>query len=157
MPFVFLLFVAMPIIEIWVLIEVGSQIGVFNTIALVVVTALVGTAMLRAQGLAVLQRVRSQMAANQLPAVEMIEGLMLVVGGALLLTPGFVTDFFGFLCLIPPTRAALAKSAARRFVVQGFASGPSQSYQSHTFRDRQTPPRGSEINQTIEGEFRREE
>ena len=152
MPFVFLLFVVMPIIEIWVLIEVGTKIGVLNTIALVIVTAVVGTAMLRAQGLAVLNRVRTQMASNQLPAVEMIEGLLLVVGGALLLTPGFVTDVFGFLCLIPTTRAAIARAAARRFTIQGFTASQTYSRTTH----HATRHSGTSSN-TIEGEYRRED
>ncbi len=152
MPFVFLLFVIIPVVEIWVLIEVGSKIGVFNTIALVVLTAVVGTAMLRAQGLAVLTRVRTQMAANQLPAVEMIEGILLVVGGALLLTPGFVTDTFGFLCLIPQTRSAFARATASRFSVQGFAAG--QTAQTHTRHERSAR---QSVNHTIEGEYHRED
>ena len=153
MPFVFLLFVVMPIIEIWVLIEVGSRVGVFNTVLLVILTAVIGTMMLRAQGLAILNRVRSQMASNQLPAREMLEGVFLVFGGALLLTPGFVTDTVGFLCLIPATRAMMASALSSRFSVR--ASGAYQAHQTHhRVHSAQRSNNGSD---TIEGEYRRED
>ena len=152
MPLVFLLFLMMPILEIWVLIEVGSKIGGLNTIGLVILTAIIGTLMLRSQGLSMLARVRQQMAANQLPAAEIFEGLFMVVGGALLLTPGFLTDAVGFLCLIPVTRQLAARFLLARFVVRGYTSGvgagPRPGAHSRS-------PRSA--GDAIEGEYRREE
>ncbi|MEM7291812.1 MAG: FxsA family protein [Pseudomonadota bacterium] len=148
MPFLFLLFIVMPIIEIAVLIEVGSKIGVFNTIGLVILTAIVGTMMLRNQGLSMLTRVREQMSANQVPAMEILEGMFLVIGGALLLTPGFVTDAIGFLCLIPVTRAFMARALINRFHVTGAGAAHTHHY------GRRGPV---QKNHTIEGDFHRED
>ena len=103
----FLLFLLVPLIEIYFLIQVGSVIGAIPTIALVVFTGLLGAMLLRFQGLATLQRTRMTMAQGQLPAMEMMEGVLLLFSGALLLTPGFVTDAIGFAFLIPPLRRAV--------------------------------------------------
>ncbi len=151
MPLIFILFIAVPIVEIWVLIEVGSSIGVLNTLLLVILTAVIGTVMLRLQGLSILTRVRSQLAANQLPASEMLEGVFLLVGGALLLTPGFVTDAIGFLCLLPVTRAMVVRAMVERFSVRGYTSPPPDGERIHAGRFREVD------SNTIEGEYRREE
>ncbi len=98
------LFVLVPIVEMWILIEVGSQIGALPTIALVVLTATVGLSLLKRQGLATLLSARRKMDHGAIPASELVNGVMIAVGGALLLTPGFVTDTLGFLLLIPQTR-----------------------------------------------------
>jgi len=127
MPYLLLLFIAMPIIEIAMFIQVGGQIGLFSTLAIVVLTAVVGTAMLQRQGRATLARARERLGSGEMPAQEMLEGLLLVVGGVLLLTPGFVTDAFGFACLIPPSRRWLAKQLSARsigVVVGGGVGGP---------------------------------
>lgn len=117
MPFFLLLFIVMPIVEIAVLLRVGSAIGWLPTLAIVVLTAVIGTTMLRQQGLATLAKARERMGRGEMPASQMIEGLILMVGGALLLTPGFVTDAFGFACLIPPSRAAIASYIKKRGVM----------------------------------------
>ena len=114
MKLLFLLFVVLPIAEIMLLIEVGSNIGTLNTAALVVLTALVGSVMLRQQGLSTLFRAREQIDRGALPLQEMIEGICLAVGGTLLITPGFITDFIGFACLIPITRQWLVKAVVSR-------------------------------------------
>lgn len=93
------------------------MIGVFPTILIVITTAVIGTALLRQQGLATLQRSQQRMAQGALPAQEMIEGLALVFGGALLLTPGFVTDALGLLCLIPVTRQIVVRWLLKRFSI----------------------------------------
>src|SRR5690606_19661020 len=102
--YLFLLFVLTPIVEMWVLIKVGGVIGALPTIGLVLLTAVIGLALLRMQGFATLLRARQKMEEGQLPAKELVEGIFLAVGGALLLTPGFVTDALGFACLLPGTR-----------------------------------------------------
>lgn len=114
MPILLLLFVLVPIVEIALLLRVGSAIGWFSTLLAVVFTAVLGTWMLRQQGLRTLAAARGRLDAGQLPATELLEGLVLVFGGALLLTPGFVTDAIGFACLIPPSRAWLAARVAQR-------------------------------------------
>ncbi len=114
MPYLFLLFVLMPIIEIAVLIKVGGAIGGWTTIGIVILTAVIGTFMLRQQGMATLNRAQMRMQQGEMPAQQIIEGLLLLVGGVLLLTPGFITDFFGFCTLIPISRQFLANQLAKR-------------------------------------------
>ena len=93
----------------------GNLIGAPWTIALVVLTALVGAWLVRLQGLSALNRVRESAARGELPAIELLEGLFLLAAGALLLTPGFFTDIVGFACLTPPLRRLLIRLAVRRF------------------------------------------
>jgi UPF0716 protein FxsA len=107
MPLLFILFIIVPVIEIYLFIKVGGLIGALPTVGIVLLTAVVGAWMLRQQGLSTLGRVQSQLEAGALPAAEVLEGIVLLVGGALLLTPGFFTDVIGFLCLIPATRKAM--------------------------------------------------
>ncbi|ROR29599.1 FxsA family protein [Inmirania thermothiophila] len=129
----FLLFTLLPLAEIYVLIRVGGWIGAGWTVLGVVGTAVLGVALLRAQGLATLARAHRALERGELPALELLEGAVLVVAGALLLTPGFITDTLGFLCLVPPLRRELL----RRFLAS-----------------RTLPPQGPVV---IEGEFRRED
>lgn len=112
----FLLFTAVPIAEIYLLIKVGGEIGALPTIGLVLLTAFVGAGLIRLQGMATLARARASMEQNIMPVGAMFDGLCLLVAGALLLTPGFVTDTFGFLLLIPPFRRMIARILAARLV-----------------------------------------
>jgi len=161
------LFIVMPIVEMTILIKVGTVIGALNTIGLVLLTAVIGAALLRQQGLATLLRANQRLNSGELPAKEVAEGLILAVGGALLLTPGFVTDTIGFLCLIPGSRHWLAAQALKRMVVTGKTSsftftagqrGPFDGQGPFGGRDspfgRQNPfDRNDDI---IEGEYRDE-
>lgn len=105
MPLLLLsLFIAMPLVEIGVFIEVGSAIGLWPTLGAIVLTAIVGSALIRHQGLAIFGQARESFAAGQLPVREIFEGICLLLAGAFLLTPGFVTDGLGALLLIPPFR-----------------------------------------------------
>ncbi len=117
------LFLVVPLVEIYVLIQIGSQVGALPTVALCVGTALAGAALLRTQGLSTLLRVQKMVEAGELPAVEVLEGAVLLVSGALLLTPGFVTDAIGFACLVPPLRRAAVLRWLERRVVGGAARG----------------------------------
>ena len=101
MRFLFILFIAMPILEMLVLIKVGGLIGALPTVGLVLLTAVVGMSLLRQQGPSTLARAQDKMRHGGMPAKEMVEGIFLAVGGALLLTPGFITDFIGFCCFFP--------------------------------------------------------
>jgi UPF0716 protein FxsA len=104
----FLLFLLVPLIELYVLIEVGSEIGALPTILLTILTAIVGAALMRHQGVATLQKAQNSLAQGQVPATEMMEGMLIFLGGLFLLIPGLITDALGFLLLIPPIRHALA-------------------------------------------------
>ena len=108
-------FIVLPILEMYILIEVGSLIGAFNTIGLVLLTALLGLILLRQQGFQTLLNARNKLLQAELPTEEIVTGIFLAVGGALLLTPGFVTDFIGFMCLLPFTRRFLMSLIATSF------------------------------------------
>jgi UPF0716 protein FxsA len=120
------LFIVVPIVELYVIIQVGGLIGVWPTLALLLADALLGSLLLRHQGRGAWRRFNQALAERRFPGREVADGVMIAVGGTLLLTPGFVTDIFGFLLLIPPTRALarrlLRKYAAHRFVVVGVGS-----------------------------------
>ena len=103
----FLLFIVLPLAEIYLLLEIGGIIGAIPTIGLVVLTAAIGAALVRAQGFSTILQIRRSMEAGEVPAVAIVEGVFLLVAGALLLTPGFLTDAIGFGCLIPALRRAL--------------------------------------------------
>ena len=109
MKFLFLLFLVVPLLEIYLLIEVGSAIGAMLTIFLVVFTAMLGAVLVRVQGFSTLTRVQSQLNDGQVPALEIMEGVCLFVAGALLLTPGFFTDAVGFVLLTPPLRRSIIR------------------------------------------------
>ena len=138
-----LIFVGAPLIELYVLIEVGSGIGALPTILLSIFTAALGGWLVRLQGLSVLFRVRRMLDSGEVPALELVEGAVLLVTGLLLLLPGFITDALGFLVLIPPVRRLLILVFLRRRGVLRPGHGPAPP------EDR---PRGY-----IEGEYRRED
>jgi len=124
-----LLMIAVPIGEIAVFIEAGDQFGLWPTLGVVVLTAIIGTSFLRLQGLGVLRRVQESLARGEMPVSEMFDGLCLLIAGALLLTPGFITDGVGFALLVTPLRRAIAAQIARHLmqsgrVAAGSAQGP---------------------------------
>ena len=118
---VFVILVGVPLLEIVVFIEVGGLIGLWPTIGLVVLTALAGTTLLRSQGLAILNRAGEALARNEAPVAEVFHGLCLVFAGALLLTPGFLTDAAGLLIFIPAVRAAIMGRVWRYLRTRGRA------------------------------------
>lgn len=105
----FLLFLIVPLVEIYFLIQVGDQIGAGWTILAIVATAVIGAGLLRMQGLNTMQRAQLTLAKGQLPALELMESFALLISGAMLLTPGFITDALGFLLLVPAVRQVLIK------------------------------------------------
>jgi UPF0716 protein FxsA len=131
-----ILFIAVPILELWVIIKVGGLIGVLPTLALLFAMSLLGATLLRHQGRGAWQRFNQAIAERRFPGREVADGLLITIGGALLLTPGFITDAVGLLLLVPPTRAVtrrlLQAYLARRFVVVGVrgSSDPSPHYDS---------------------------
>jgi UPF0716 protein FxsA len=109
----FLLFTIMPLLELAILIRVGQEIGAIYTISIVVLTGAAGAWLARAQGIGVLRRIRESIKAGEPPSAELVDGAFILLGGALLLTPGLITDAAGFFCLVPATRRAI-----QRWVVQ---------------------------------------
>lgn len=157
-----LLFIAVPLIEMVVLIKVGQQIGALSTIALVILTAVIGIALLKQQGIAMLNRANWKLNQGQIPAREMAEGIVLAVGGALLLTPGFVTDTFGFICILPGSRHFLLNQVLKNISVNPIhqSSGGSQwqePQESHweSTHQRQNQPGKQNAGDVIEGEYER--
>lgn len=143
MRWLLLLFIVIPIFELWLLIEIGSMIGAWPTIALVFATALGGIALLRREGLKTLLRGHRRLEEGQLPTVEMFEGLVLAVSGALLLTPGFLTDTLGLVGLVP---------WSRRWLIRWFLD--KTELMSIVFTTQSpTASRGGRDEQVIEAEF----
>jgi UPF0716 protein FxsA len=122
-----LLFIGAPLVELFFLIRVGSVIGALPTIALSILTAVVGASLVRMQGLAVLMRVREAMDRGETPALALLDGAVLLVCGFLLLLPGFVTDIAGFLLLIPSLRRALIRRYVQ-IVPLGAGAGPQDEH-----------------------------
>ncbi len=141
---ILLLFITVPIAEIGLFIQVGGWLGLWPTLGVVILTAVIGTALLRHQGLGALRRVQESLAENRLPVTEMFDGLCLLLAGALLLTPGFLTDALGFTLFIPPLRAGAARAIGRYILRHG---------QVHV-RGHDMPPGGEEPDgPVIDGDF----
>lgn len=148
MPALLLLaLLVVPLVEIYVLVQVGQQIGALPTIVLLVVVSLVGAALLRREGARTWRAFRDATAAGRVPAREVADGALVLFGGALLLTPGFLSDLIGLLCVLPPSRALLRRAllsyVTRRTLAA--AAGP----QSRRSGSR---PRRSSSGRVVEGE-----
>ncbi|CAH0524413.1 FxsA family protein [Vibrio hippocampi] len=151
-----LLFIFVPIIEIGLFIQVGGFLGLWPTIGLVLLTAFVGASLVRSQGLQTLMSVQTRLQQGEMPAQQILEGVMLAVSGVLLLTPGFMTDAFGMLVLLPAPRAVMAKYLMTKMVVKTVSGGnfgaggfhQQGPFGSNPFDDRQQ-------GDTFEGEFER--
>ena len=146
MPWLLLFFLT-PIIEMYLLIEVAGYIDVWPTIGLVMLTAVVGVALLKRQGIATLTRGVQRAQQGQMPATEMAEGILLAVAGALLITPGFVTDFVGFTLLFPPSRVAIAKTLMQRVAMSAAVISPPHA--------RGAESAANDAGNVLDGEFQR--
>ena len=111
-----LLFIVVPIAELYVIIQVGEAIGVWWTIALLIADSVLGSVLMRAQGRAAWRRLNEAIRTGRAPAREVMDGALVVFGGALLLTPGFISDVLGLTLLLPPTRALVRRTLARRLI-----------------------------------------
>jgi UPF0716 protein FxsA len=118
----FLIFAVIPLIELGILIKIGTVIGTLNTITLVILTAAIGAYMVRMEGIGVLSRIQQNMQEGQFPAEELINGAMVLAAGALLLTPGVCTDVIGFLMVIPVSRNVI-KRLIKRYIEKKISSG----------------------------------
>lgn len=110
-----IVFIVVPLVELYVIIQVGGAIGVLPTIALLLLDSVLGAMLWRAQGRAVWLRFNQALAERRIPAREVFDGAMIIFGGALLLTPGFITDIAGLLLLVPPTRALIRRGLVAMF------------------------------------------
>ncbi|MCK5726841.1 MAG: FxsA family protein [Thiotrichaceae bacterium] len=133
-----ILFLIIPLVEIYFLVKVGGSIGAFQTILLIIATAVIGVMLLRQQGMVALGRLQKNIMEGHLPAGDVLDGIILLVGGALLLLPGFFTDTLGFLCLIPFSRQLISGWISKNTSIQSHMK--SSSFEST--RD-----------QVIDGEF----
>lgn len=150
MPFILLAFILIPVIEIYILIKIGTVIGALNTVILIVLTAIVGTALLRNQGLATINEIQQTLNSGGVPAIPIISGAILLIGGTLLLTPGIVTDLIGLACLIPACRHYLARQVIKRMKFSIMARQHSTSHHpSQSHKDLN--------NNFIEGEYKKED
>jgi len=155
-----LLFIIIPLVELYVIIAVGEHIGAFWTVILVLLTAVIGVNLLRMQGMSTLMRAQRNMAQGAIPAMEMIEGIALAVAGVLLITPGFITDSIGFLLLLPASRQAVIRYIMARstvhtsFGAQSTQWPPGQPPHEPDSKPSDGSPR---VGRTIEGEYRRED
>ena len=155
-----LLFIAIPLVELYFIIVVGEMIGAFWTVILVIMTAVIGVNLLRVQGMSTLTRAQRNMAQGQIPAMEMMEGVALAVAGVLLITPGFITDSIGLLCLIPASRQAIIRYImARTSAHTTFSAGMGgfQSNQPFQHKPEAKDKENPKVGRTIEGEYRRED
>lgn len=160
----FVLFIIIPIIEISVLMQVGTVLGVWPTIAIVIFTAWLGAKYVRQQGLSTLNSVQTKMAQGQMPSDEIVTGLMLLVAGVFLVTPGFVTDIFGLSLLIPAVRNAIVNgvksnitlnaSTSQQFHFHGEAQDDYSQSPRDPFNEKIKPPH---TGQTLNGEFERKD
>lgn len=114
MPWLFLVFILTPIAELTLLIELGGMVGTLPTLAMIVATGIAGAALARRQGLQTLMRIRAETAAGRMPAGSLVEGVTILVAGALLLTPGILTDAVGFSLLVPAVRSRIRDWLGRR-------------------------------------------
>ena len=149
----FLLFAILPIVEIAILINVGEQIGGWYTVAIVILTAFAGARLVRQQGLSTLMQAQQKMQAGTMPGQEMAEGLLLVIAGVLLVTPGFITDGIGFLLSLPMTRPLIAKGLVKHLSINMLNASFDGNFAQHHQPHHST----GQSEDIIEGEFERKD
>lgn len=154
MPFLIILFIVVPILELYVIIQVGQLIGVVPTLVVLLADALLGSMLLKHQGRGAWRRFNEALAARRFPGKEVVDGVLIVIGGTLLLTPGFLTDIVGLLLLIPPTRAIARRVLKRftigRFTVVGVSQGGGPFAPPHRSAPRPGPNRDYDFEATAE-------
>ena len=134
------LFIFIPLAELFLLLQIGARVGLMPTLGLIVFTGILGASLARQQGLAILRKIQSEMQKGRPRALEMVEGAMVVIGGIVLLTPGVLTDCFGFALMVPKFRRSIAAKIQKGFGKnfqkgQSFQTG-SNSFQSSNFRKK---------------------
>lgn len=147
------LFILMPIMEISLLIRVAGQIGILNTAAFALFTAVLGAYLVKQQGMATLAKLQEEANAGRVPARQIVEGVALLVAGAVLLTPGFITDAFGFALLIPPVRIALINLVAQKVFANGQVVYSYTSYADTSNQNTRQAGSRSVNGTVIDGEY----
>lgn len=140
LPVIGLLLLGFPLLELYLLIKVGTLIGALPTVALVVGTAVLGLWLLRRQGLQNYRRMQQCMARGEVPALEMMEGAVMLVGAVLLLIPGLITDMVGLLCLIPPVRRRIVAGWLRRTQIRVYSTHQTRGGRVYDAKYRNLPP-----------------
>ncbi len=147
MPFILLaLFIGVPIMEIALFIQVGGFLGLWPTLGIILATAILGALLLKIQGLGIVRRAEQHLQQGELPVAEVVSGVFLLVAGALLLTPGFVTDAIGFALFVPAVRLALGRAIMRGLMARG-------TFHAYTYRSSSGPGR-NDGPRTIDGDYR---
>src|SRR3954467_13025084 len=123
LPLLLLLFIVVPIVELFVILQVGEAIGVLPTVALLIADSILGSVLMRSQGRAAWRRFNAALVEGRIPHREVLDGALVIFGGALLLTPGFVTDILGIVLLLPPTRALVRGLVGRRILPHVVVTG----------------------------------
>lgn len=158
MLILFLLFAVLPIAEIMLLINVSDTIGGWNTFFIVIISAFIGAFFVKREGLNTLHQVQAKSAKGEIPGKEISEGLLLLVAGVLLVTPGFITDIVGLLFTLPYTRAPIAAALVRQFAKRQGQRGSAAQFhfyqQTQHHNARQTSEDNSENGETIDGEYK---
>jgi len=116
----FFIFIVVPLVELWLLLTIGKLIGVPLTILIIIATGIIGFTLVRLTGFSLLLRMREKVSVGEMPSEELVEGVLVIVAGAVLLTPGFITDIVGFILLIPPTRIMIRKYIIKRLETRIF-------------------------------------
>ena len=151
MPLLLILFIAIPIAELWLIIQIGGAIGILPTLALLIVDSLVGAVLARSQSRAAWERFNLALAEGRVPGKEAFDGAMIILGGALLLTPGFITDAFGLILLIPPTRALIRGFLSRTMAKRGAVAFRVASFGGARRPGSGSPPPRPDRNYDYEG------
>ena len=118
-----LAFFVVPLVELAVIIKVGAEIGVLNTVGLLVLSSIVGGWLMKREGLGVIRRIQASVAAGRVPGAELVDAFLILFGGALMLAPGFLTDLTGMALLLPPVRAVVRGALRRRFATRVVGGG----------------------------------
>jgi UPF0716 protein FxsA len=153
-------FILVPILEIYLLIQASGLIGFWTTLAIVIITAVIGGFLLRIQGVYTLQKVQNALNRGEVPAQAMMDGILLLIGGVLLLTPGFFTDALGLLCLLPLSRDLISRFLLRQLLAHqlqqqtGFYDVNMQNHRPHQASD---DPQTKKSNVIIEGQYTKED
>ncbi|EFK96673.1 FxsA cytoplasmic membrane protein [sediment metagenome] len=136
-PYFFILFTILPVIELAVLLKVGAYIGVSNTLLFIILTGITGAILARLEGFATLYKIQQSLREGRMPTEEMLDGVMILIGGILLLTPGFITDIFGFILLIPLSRSLIKFGLRKKFyhMLNGNESVSNQANPDKDYQD----------------------
>lgn len=156
-PILLLLFIFVPVIEIGLFIQVGGFLGLWPTLALVLITAIVGASLVRSQGIQTLLMVQQRLQQGEMPAQQILEGVLLAAAGVLLLTPGFLTDLMGMFILLPGPRSMVARYLMRKVVINTLSGGTfHQEFGSRSYDPFEHDSRHGE-GHTFDGEFERKD